>query len=62
MNDEKLYPKKCEDCGHNRWRTIEKRHRYVCRNCGNVRDNRGIKEGMPTKEKKGLLQRLGLRK
>lgn len=44
MKDEKLFPVKCEKCGHNRWRTLEKRFRYICRNCNHVRDKRDKKK------------------
>lgn len=29
--------KECEKCHHNRWKTIEKKIAWECRNCGNVR-------------------------
>jgi len=37
VNDEKLWPVKCEKCGHNRWRTKVVHREYECRNCGFVR-------------------------
>jgi hypothetical protein len=33
-------PPVCGTCGKNRWRTLEKGKRYVCRNCGKIRDKR----------------------
>ena len=32
MND-----KKCEKCGHDRWKTKKKNFEYQCRKCGYIR-------------------------